>query len=116
MVTTTSDAAATSHNGDGSASKLAITVLADRVLVLVPQADGERRSRAGILIPAVGLYHTLTQVLRLCLDRPFLPDEAPRGLKELLARAAELPDFPSLTAVLIDALGAVQDCFERIVR
>ncbi len=55
MVTTTSETAATRHNGDGVDSKrekLAITVLADRVLVLVPQAEGERRSRAGILIPA----------------------------------------------------------------
>ncbi|HMD47169.1 MAG TPA: co-chaperone GroES [Acidimicrobiales bacterium] len=32
--------------------KKAITVLFDRVLVQVSQAEGERRSRAGILIPA----------------------------------------------------------------
>ncbi len=32
--------------------KQPITVLFDRVLVQVTQADGERRSRAGILIPA----------------------------------------------------------------
>lgn len=32
--------------------KQAITMLNDRVLVQVPQAEGERRSRAGILIPA----------------------------------------------------------------
>jgi chaperonin GroES len=32
--------------------KQPITVLFDRVLVLVSQTDGERRSRAGILIPA----------------------------------------------------------------
>jgi chaperonin GroES len=34
------------------ASKQPITVLFDRVLVQVTQAEGERRSRAGILIPA----------------------------------------------------------------
>ena len=34
------------------ASKEPITVLSDRVLVQVSQAEGERRSRAGILIPA----------------------------------------------------------------
>ncbi|HEV3280571.1 MAG TPA: co-chaperone GroES [Acidimicrobiales bacterium] len=50
-MTTTSETATNSQNGDGSA-KLAIAVLADRVLVQVPQAEGERRSRAGILIPA----------------------------------------------------------------
>ncbi|HXW38110.1 MAG TPA: co-chaperone GroES [Acidimicrobiales bacterium] len=32
--------------------KQPINVLFDRVLVQVPQGDGERRSRAGILIPA----------------------------------------------------------------
>ena len=29
-----------------------ITMLADRLLVQIPQSEGERRSRAGILIPA----------------------------------------------------------------
>lgn len=32
--------------------KQAITMMADRVLVQIPQSEGERRSRAGILIPA----------------------------------------------------------------
>ena len=32
--------------------KLAITMLADRVLVQIPSSEGERKSRAGILIPA----------------------------------------------------------------
>ncbi|HEX9970204.1 MAG TPA: co-chaperone GroES [Acidimicrobiales bacterium] len=32
--------------------KQPITMLADRVLVQIPQNEGERRSRAGILIPA----------------------------------------------------------------
>jgi chaperonin GroES len=36
----------------GSSPKQPITMLADRVLVHLPPADGERRSRAGILIPA----------------------------------------------------------------
>jgi chaperonin GroES len=52
VTTATSEAPASSHNGDGNGTKLAITVLADRVLVQVPQAEGERRSRSGILIPA----------------------------------------------------------------
>ena len=33
-------------------SKQGIGVLADRVLVQIPRTEGERRSRAGILIPA----------------------------------------------------------------
>jgi chaperonin GroES len=36
----------------GQAPKQPITMLADRVLAHHPQAEGERRSRAGILIPA----------------------------------------------------------------
>ena len=35
-----------------ASSKQPITMLADRVLAHVPVAEGERRSRAGILIPA----------------------------------------------------------------
>jgi chaperonin GroES len=52
VVTRTSQPPAASQNGDGPGPKLPITVLADRVLVQVGQTDGERRSRAGILIPA----------------------------------------------------------------
>ncbi|MDQ1393702.1 MAG: chaperonin GroES [Acidimicrobiaceae bacterium] len=33
-------------------AKLAIQMLADRVLVQLPTSEGERRSRSGILIPA----------------------------------------------------------------
>jgi len=70
---------------------------------------------ADILIPAARLYHTLTQVLRLCLDKPFAADEAPRALKDLLARAADAPDFPTLEATLKETLAAVHDAFDRIV-
>jgi glutamate-ammonia-ligase adenylyltransferase len=71
---------------------------------------------AEILIPAARLYHTLTQVLRLCLEKPFVPAEAPRALKDLLARASDMPDFASLEATLKETLGAVHDAFDRIVR
>ncbi|HSH59128.1 MAG TPA: co-chaperone GroES [Acidimicrobiales bacterium] len=33
-------------------SKQPITMLSDRLLVQIPQSEGERRSRSGILIPA----------------------------------------------------------------
>jgi glutamate-ammonia-ligase adenylyltransferase len=70
---------------------------------------------AEILVPAARLYHTLTQVLRLCLGKPFAADEAPRALKDLLARAAEMPDFATLEATLKDTLAAVHEAFDRIV-
>jgi glutamate-ammonia-ligase adenylyltransferase len=72
-------------------------------------------SDAKILVPAARLYHTLTQVLRLCLDKPFVAEEAPRALKDLLARAADMPDFATLEASLKDTLVAVHKAFERIV-
>jgi len=70
---------------------------------------------AELLVPAARLYHTLTQVLRLCLDRPFVAAEAPRALKDLLARAAEMPDFTSLEASLAETLGEVRKAFDRIL-
>jgi glutamate-ammonia-ligase adenylyltransferase len=70
---------------------------------------------AEVLVPAARLYHTLTQVLRLCLDKPFVAEEAPRALKDLLARASDMPDFNMLEATLKETLLAVHDAFERIV-
>jgi glutamate-ammonia-ligase adenylyltransferase len=70
---------------------------------------------AEILVPAARLYHTLTQVLRLCLDKPFVAGEAPRALKDLLARASDMPDFATLEATLKDTLAAVHEAFDRIV-
>ncbi len=49
---TTPDTAPTTRNAARVPAGVPITVLADRVLVQVGQSDGERRSRAGILIPA----------------------------------------------------------------
>ncbi|ODR99690.1 glutamine-synthetase adenylyltransferase [Methyloceanibacter superfactus] len=68
-----------------------------------------------ILIPAARLYHTLTQILRLCLDKPFAADKAPLALRELLARASDMPDFDTLEATLKDTLGAVHEAFDRLV-
>jgi [glutamine synthetase] adenylyltransferase / [glutamine synthetase]-adenylyl-L-tyrosine phosphorylase len=70
---------------------------------------------AEILIPAARLYHTLTQVLRLCLDKPFEAESAPLALRDLLARSADMPDFATLEATLKDTLAAVHEAFERLV-
>ena len=70
---------------------------------------------AEILVPAARLYHTLTQILRLCLDKPFAAAEAPLALRELLARASDMPDFDTLEATLKDTLAAVHDAFDRLV-
>ncbi|MGD0530837.1 MAG: bifunctional [glutamine synthetase] adenylyltransferase/[glutamine synthetase]-adenylyl-L-tyrosine phosphorylase [Methyloceanibacter sp.] len=79
------------------------------------QAQAITLAEAEILVPAATLYHSLTQCLRLCLDKPFMSDEAPRALKDLLARASDMPDFATLEGMLKDTLEAVHETFERIV-
>ena len=68
-----------------------------------------------VLRPATRLYHDLTQILRLCLPGPFDPSTAGAGLLGLLARAADVPDFATLEAHLVETQAKVRRCFERIV-
>jgi glutamate-ammonia-ligase adenylyltransferase len=70
---------------------------------------------AEVLRAAVQLYHDLTQILRLCLSGPFDPKTAAGGLLQLLARAADVPDFATLDATLIDMQGRVRASFVRIL-
>jgi [glutamine synthetase] adenylyltransferase / [glutamine synthetase]-adenylyl-L-tyrosine phosphorylase len=83
----------------------------------------ENLARAGVLepgaadalLPAARLFNNLTQVLRLCLDEPFVPAKATDGLKALLARAGEAPDFRLLEADLIAREAEVAALFDRLV-
>ena len=52
MATTTRESPSISRESADGGARQPVTVLADRVLVQVGAAEGERRSRAGILIPA----------------------------------------------------------------
>ena len=70
---------------------------------------------ADILLPAAVLVQNLTEVLRLCLDGPFDPAKAPDGVKSMLARAGEMPDFPRLEATLRATLAEVAALFDEIV-
>jgi glutamate-ammonia-ligase adenylyltransferase len=76
---------------------------------LLAQSDAE------VLIPAARLVHNLTQILRLCLEGKFEPDAAPRGLKDLLARAGDAPSFAALEARLRQTLEEVHAIYERLV-
>jgi glutamate-ammonia-ligase adenylyltransferase len=89
-------------------TELALTKLANAGVLSTGDAE--------ILIAAAQLYHTLTQVLRLCVDKPFAADEAPVALRALLARSANMPDFSTLEAKLKDTLAAVHAAFDRIVQ
>jgi glutamate-ammonia-ligase adenylyltransferase len=93
-------------------------VLSQNTLIALGKLEG-----AGVLAPAVAdslrgagrLLNNLTQILRLCQDGPFIPKTAPEGLKLLLARAGEAPDFASLEAELLARQGEVAALFERLL-
>ena len=72
-------------------------------------------AHADVLIPSARLVNNLTQVLRLCLEGPFNPETAPDGLKDLLARAGEVPDFTRLEGALRATLAEVAGLFDIIV-
>jgi glutamate-ammonia-ligase adenylyltransferase len=57
----------------------------------------------------------LTQILRLCLPGPFEPKKAGPDLLRLLARAADVPDFASVEATLIETRVRVREAFVRIL-
>lgn len=66
---------------------------------------------------AARLQADLTQTLRLALDGPFDPEaEGCEGLKQLLARVGEAPDFRTLTAGLVDHQKAARAAFRRVMK
>ncbi|MGB7036811.1 MAG: bifunctional [glutamine synthetase] adenylyltransferase/[glutamine synthetase]-adenylyl-L-tyrosine phosphorylase, partial [Xanthobacteraceae bacterium] len=70
---------------------------------------------AEVLRPAVRLFQDLMQILRVCLSGPFDPKTAGAGVLGLLARAADLPDFPALQAHVEETQRRVRECFVRIL-
>jgi glutamate-ammonia-ligase adenylyltransferase len=86
-----------------------------RVLEKAVRLDVLAAEDAEILRPAVRLFHDLAQVLRLCLPGVFDPKSASAGVLALLARAADLPDFPALQAHVAETQRQVRECFVRIL-
>ena len=76
---------------------------------LIEAADAQRLARAS------SLMHDLTQVLRLALSGPFNPAEASPALRQLLARAGAMPDFPTLDAHLRETQEEVRAIFVRLL-
>ncbi|MEZ5923933.1 MAG: bifunctional [glutamine synthetase] adenylyltransferase/[glutamine synthetase]-adenylyl-L-tyrosine phosphorylase [Hyphomicrobiaceae bacterium] len=76
---------------------------------LIQPADAET------LISAGRLYQSLQQVHRLCLEGQLVPEKAPRGLRQLLARAAGMPDFERLEDQLRSMQHEAHALFERII-
>lgn len=82
-----------------------------------------RAAKAGVLTNrhaeelsrALKLYQDLLQTIRLCVGEPFRPEHAPVGLKALLARVAELPDFERVEVELDQRQAAVRGVFEELL-
>ena len=70
---------------------------------------------AEVLRPATRLYQDLGQILRLCVAAPFDAKSAGTGLTELLARAADVPDFATLDAHVAETQARVRKSFVRIL-
>ena len=84
-------------------------------LARIAEADLLPPETADMLVRAIALNHNLTQVIRVCVTGVFNPAEASSGLKSLLARAGDAPDFPALEAELADSQRKVLEAFESIV-
>ncbi len=87
-----------------------------KALEKLAAAGAIEAKEAARVIDAGKLLHALTQVVRLSLDQPFEPGNAPQGLKVLLAKAAGLSDFDAVETGLRQALSQVSGAFERLVR
>lgn len=70
---------------------------------------------AAMLVEAIALTHNLTQVVRICVEGDFKPEEATPSLKGLLARAGNAPNFEILDAQLREAQVNVHAAFNDIV-
>jgi glutamate-ammonia-ligase adenylyltransferase len=98
------------HENPEILSTSTMTVLeAAHRLNLIADADWEVLRRATLM------QHNLTQVLRLCLSGPFEPDKAGEGVKALLSRAGNAPNFAALDADLRGVQSEVRAIFERLV-
>jgi [glutamine synthetase] adenylyltransferase / [glutamine synthetase]-adenylyl-L-tyrosine phosphorylase len=87
----------------------------DVVLAAAAKAKILPKREAEVLLPALRLYQGLTQIVRLCVDGIFDPEDASQGLLDLLADTGEMPDFPSLDAHVKETEMEVRASFERII-
>jgi len=86
-----------------------------RVLEKAAQLSLLAHAEADVLRSALRLYRDLNQILRLCLNERFRPEEAGGDLLHLLARAAGEPDFSALEARVKDIQVEVRRIFVKIL-
>jgi glutamate-ammonia-ligase adenylyltransferase len=84
-------------------------------LVRLAQAGALDNELAAELVAAAKLQQALTQVLRIAVDAVLEPETATPGLKLLLARAGETPDFAALESQLAATQTRVRKIFDEIL-
>ena len=67
------------------------------------------------VIGALRLFSEIAHVVRLCIDGPFDPKDAPEGLKETICRITELPDLAVLEGELRRYSQEVRAIFRKVV-
>ncbi len=72
-------------------------------------------SQAGALVEATKLYQRLTQLLRLCLDTDYRPEQALSGLNRAVALASTLPDTNATEDLLRQTQARVAQLFDILV-
>jgi glutamate-ammonia-ligase adenylyltransferase len=65
---------------------------------------------------AFGLYTELSQLIRLCIDGPFDPKDAPAGLIDLVCRAGDCPDIKTLEGEMKQLSRTVRKVFQAVVK
>ncbi|OWV76151.1 glutamine-synthetase adenylyltransferase [Rhizobium sp. R634] len=92
---------------NGMSTGEALKALGDR---LMPAADLD------ICLEAFALYTSLSQLIRLCIDGLFDPNDAPAGLIELVCRAGDCPDIRTLEGEVKRLSKAVRKIFLTTVK
>ena len=68
------------------------------------------------VLEALRLFTELSQIIRLCIDGPFDPKEAPAGLVERVCRAGDCPDVRTLEGEVKRLSKAVRAILRKVVR
>ena len=85
------------------------------MLMRLGEAGAIPTATARKLAASAEVLHAVLQILRVAVEGPFKPDEAPAGLAAALARALDAPVLSSAEAVLVDAQQAVYELYRELV-
>jgi glutamate-ammonia-ligase adenylyltransferase len=107
------------------AQYLQLVCAGDNPSILRQNTEGALQALAGAgvlqsgpaqaLLAANRRLHSLTQVVRLCIDGQFDPASAPQGLRRLLTQVTALPDFSAVEAELRAGQAEVAALFDDLI-